>query len=169
VELVLVLLLLAQALMGGVDTFVNHELIARLPHRAESRGEIGLHALREANYAAIFAGLAWFSWEGWAAAIVAALVALEIGITAVDEWTENRTRVLPQNERVLHVFLTLNLGMIVAVLAPILWAGFGQPTALQARGFGSLSWALTALALVGAMWALRDLLAWRRLGREMGA
>jgi len=25
----------------------------------------------------------------------------------VDEWTENRIRVLPQNERVLHIFLTL--------------------------------------------------------------
>lgn len=27
----------AQGVMGGIDTLLNHELIARLPHRAETR------------------------------------------------------------------------------------------------------------------------------------
>ena len=37
-------------------------------------------------------------------------------VTAWDEFVENRSRVLPQNERVLHVFLTLNLGGVRAPL-----------------------------------------------------
>ena len=156
-------LLVAQGVMGGIDTLLNHEVIARLPHRPESRTEVGLHVLREANYAVIFGGLAWFAWEGWAAVALAALFAFEIGITAVDELVENRTRVLPQNERVLHVFLTLNLGLIVAVAVPLLVQWFGEPTGWEARGFGGLSWALTVLALSGAMWAARDFIAWRRL------
>lgn len=168
-ELVLVVLLVAQGLMGGVDTLLNHEVIARLPHRAESRGEVGLHVLREANYALIFGGLAWLAWEGWAAAIIALLFVAEIAITAVDELVENRTRVLPQNERVLHVFLTLNLGAIIAVAVPLLWEWSGRPGGWQPRGFAGLSWALTVLALAAALWALRDLAAWRRLGREIAA
>jgi hypothetical protein len=76
---------------------------------------------------------------------------------------ENRVRVLPQNERVLHVFLTLNLGVIVALLAPRLLEWGAQPTALVARSYGVLSWLLALLALAAAFWALRDFLAWRRL------
>ena len=163
-ELALLALLLVQGVLGGVDTLLNHEVIARLPHRAESRAEVGLHAVREANYATLFFGLAWFAWEGWAAAVLAGLVVFEVAITAIDEWLENRTRVLPQNERVLHVFLTLNLGLIAAVLAPLLWEWFARPTAWQGRGYGGLSWALTALAFASAFWSLRDAVAWRRLG-----
>ena len=37
-------------------------------------------------------------------------------MTATDEFIENRIRVLPQNERVLHVLLTLNFGAIIALL-----------------------------------------------------
>lgn len=163
-ELALLALLVAQGVMGGVDTLLNHEVIARLPQRVESHAEIGLHAVREANYATIFGGLAWFTWEGWAAAVLAGLLVFEVAITAIDEWVENRTRLLPQNERVLHVFLTINLGMVIAVAAPLLWEWFGRPGGWQARGYGSISWALTALALAGAFWAVRDALAWRRLG-----
>lgn len=168
-ELALLALLLLQGVLGGVDTLLNHEVIARLAHRPESRGEIGLHALREANYACLFGGLAWLAWYGWAAAIVAALLVVEIAITAVDEFIENRTRLLPQNERVLHVFLTLNLGAIVAVGVPVLWAWKQHPFGWEARGHGGLSWALTLLALAGAFWSARDLWAWRRLGREIAA
>ena len=163
-ELALLALLVAQGVMGGIDTLLNHEVIARLPHRPESHAEIGLHAIREANYAALFGGLAWLSWEGAAAALLAGLLLFEVAITAIDEWVENRTRVLPQNERVLHVFLTINLGMIIAVAAPLLWDWLARPTGWQARGYGGLSWALTALALAGAFWSVRDALAWRRLG-----
>jgi hypothetical protein len=66
-ELILVILLAAQGVLGGIDTLVNHEWLAKLPQRHEAQGEIGLHALREANYAILFGGLAWLSWHGAAA------------------------------------------------------------------------------------------------------
>ena len=161
--LLLPVLLVAQGVMAGVDTVLNHEVIARLPQRPEARGELGLHVLRELIWMALFAGLAWFAWHGAAAAVIAALLAVEIVVTACDELVENRIRVLPQNERVLHLFLTLNLGVIVVLLAPSLIDWWGQPTALSPRSYGVFSWLLTLLALPAAFWALRDFIAWRRL------
>ena len=156
-------LLVAQGVMGGVDTLLNHELIARLPQRPEARTEIGLHVVREAIWASLFAGLAWFAWHGAAAAVIAVLLAVEIAITACDEFVENRIRVLPQNERVLHVFLTLNVGALIALLVPLLLAWGREPTALVVQNRGALSWILSLLALAAGAWSLRDFFAWRRL------
>ena len=158
-------LLVAQGVMGGIDTLVNHELIEHLPRRPEARREIGLHALREAIYATLFGGLAWFAWHGAFAALIGALLVAEVLVTASDEFIENRIRVLPQNERVLHVFLTLNFGMLIALLAPILIGWSARPSALAPAHHGAPSWALSALALGAAAWSVRDLLAWRRLAR----
>jgi hypothetical protein len=165
-DAVLPALLAAQGVMGGVDTLVNHEWIERLPKRPQARTEIGLHSIREAIYACLFAGLAWFAWHGAAAAAIAMLVLAEVLVTATDELVENRTRVMPQNERVLHVFLTLNLGLIIALLAPTLARWATQPTALAPVDHGWLSWFLSALALASAAWSLRDFLAWRQLRRH---
>jgi hypothetical protein len=152
-----------QGVLGGIDTLVNHEWLARLPRRSDARGEIGLHSLREANYAVLFGGLAWFSWHGAAAWLIAALLIAEIFITARDEWIENRIRVLPQNERVMHVFLTLNLGAIIALLVPVLLGWSRHSTGLVTQEYGVLSWLLSALALAAAFWCVRDFIAWRRL------
>lgn len=164
-EGVLPVVLVAQGVMAGIDTLVNHELIVKLPRRLEARREIGLHVLREAVWAVLFAGLAWLQWHGAAAAAIAALLAAEITITACDEFVENRTRVLPQNERVLHVFLTLNVGVLIGLLVPVLLSWGQQPTALVAHSYGVLSWVISFFALASAAWSLRDLLAWRRLRR----
>ena len=164
-EDLLPIVLLAQGVMGGVDTLVNHEYIAELPRRPEARTEIGLHVLREAIWAALFAGLAWFAWHGAAAAAIGALLALEIIITGCDEWVENRIRVLPQNERILHIFLTLNLGVLIAIVVPLLLDWGSRPSALVARDYGALSWLLSLLAAAAAVWSFRDFLAWRRLRR----
>jgi hypothetical protein len=76
------LALLAQGVLGGIDTLVNHELVERLPTRPEARREIGLHSVREAVWAILLAGLGWFAWHGAAALVIAALLALELLITA---------------------------------------------------------------------------------------
>jgi len=162
-EGVLPWLLVAQGIMGGIDTIVNHEWIAGLPRRASARREIGLHAIREATYGALFIGLGWFAWHGALAGVVALLLALEVVVTTTDEFVENRTRVLPQNERVLHVFLTLNYGLIVAVLAPTLLSWAQEPTGLAASEAGWTRWALLLLGASSFAWSLRDLVAWRRL------
>jgi hypothetical protein len=158
-------LLVIQAVMGGIDTLVNHELLEKLPQRLSARREIGLHSVREATYGALFVGLGWFAWHGTFALVIAALLLLEIAVTATDELVENRTRVLPQNERVLHVFLTLNYGFIVALLIPVLLDWGAQPAGLQPVHHGWTSWALAIFGLSSFAWALRDLLAWRRLAR----
>ena len=111
----------------------------------------------------LFLGLGWFAWHGAAALAIAALLVAEVAITACDELVENRIRVLPQNERVLHLFLTLNLGLLIAVLVPLLLDWGSRPTALVARHYGLLSWLLSALGLAAGAWSVRDLFAWRRL------
>ena len=164
-ELLLPMLLVAQGLMGGVDTLVNHEIIERLPHRPSARREIGLHAVRESIYATLFIGLAWFQWHGAAALAIGGLLAAELLVTASDELVENRTRVLPQNERVLHVFLAVNLGFIIAAAIPMLYEWRAHATGLPRIDPTPTSWILTGLGAAAAFWSLRDLLAWRRLGR----
>jgi len=108
-------------------------------------------------------GLAWFAWQGSAAWIIAALLAAEVLVTACDEWVENRSRVLPQNERILHIFLTLNLGAIIALLYPLLGEWGARPTALAPTGHRVLSWIISLFALSALAWAVRDTLAWVRL------
>lgn len=166
-QLVLVLMLL-QAALGGADTLVNHEVVARLPRRPEARAELRLHVVRELNYAALFIGFALFRWEGAFAGIIAALLAAEVLVTAADEWVENRARLLPQNERVLHVLLTLNLGLIIAAMVPVLAEWWAYPTTLTATERGWAQWLLAACGAVSGAWSVRDALAVRRLGQDIG-
>jgi len=168
-EAIVCYLLVAQGVMGGVDTLLNHEIIAKLPRQVSARREIGLHAMRELNYAALFIGVGWFDWNGAMAYVIGALLLLEVGITANDEFVENRTRVLPQNERVLHVFLTLNYGLILALIAPTLVRWGYQPTGIARAPQGWTSWALLALGVASVAWAVRDFIAWRRLTRLAAA
>jgi hypothetical protein len=163
VSTVLLYLLAAHGFMGAIDTLLNHELLERLPQRAEARREIGLHSIREALYAVIFIGLGWFEWHGALALVMAELLVAEIGVDAVDEWTENHIRVLPQNERVLHMALAMNLGAITLLFASILIVWHAQPTALVRHDDDWLSWVLLLFGVASAAWSTRDFFAWRRL------
>lgn len=163
-DIVIPALLIVQGLLGGIDTAVNHEYLERLPQRLEARNEVGLHAARDTIYAMLFAGLAWFEWHGVFAVFIGALLLGEVAVTACDEFIENRIRVLPQNERVMHVFLILNFGFVIAALVPTLIAWVSLPPAVVRTDHGTLSLALSVLALIAIAWAIRDALAWRRLG-----
>ena len=156
-------LLALQGVLAGLDTVVNHEIIAKLPQKPSARPELGTHVLRELIWTVLLFGLAWFIWQGAAAWVIVALLAAELFVTCWDELVENRTRVLPQNERILHVFLTLNLGAIITVLYPLLREWGERPTGFVARDFGVLSWLISLFALSALAWAVRDSLAWRRL------
>ena len=155
-------LLVLQGLLGAIDTLYNHELIAKLAQRPEARRELALHAAREAVYAALFLGFAWFAWQGAAAGLIGVLLTAEVVITLTDELEENRTRVLPQNERALHVFLTLNFGAILALMVPPLLDWGANPTELAPAHHGWMSWALTLFGISSAGWSLRDMLASQR-------
>jgi hypothetical protein len=157
-------LLLLQGVLAGVDTLLNHEIIAKLPQKPSARPELAIHVVRELIWTVLLFGLAWFAWQGGAAWVIAALLVAEVLVTAWDEFVENRTRVLPQNERILHVFLTLNLGAIITVLYPLLREWSARPTGLAPSSHGALSWIISLFALTALAWAVRDLLAWRRLG-----
>src|SRR5688572_32738876 len=69
--------LLAQGALGAFDTLYNHEHVERLRRRPAARPELALHAIREAIYAALFLGLAWFAWHGIAALVIGGVVAAE--------------------------------------------------------------------------------------------
>jgi hypothetical protein len=165
-ESLLITLLVLQGIVGGADTLINHELLERLPARAEARGEIGLHALREAIYGMLFAATAWYAWHGAWAFAIAGLLAVEILVDAIDEFVENRIRVLPQTERMLHYMMIMNLGLIAGALVLVMLDWAPRPASVERTSHGAGSWMLSLLSFASLCWAVRDAAAWRRLGRQ---
>lgn len=161
----LFLLLTVQAALGAFDNLWHHELQARLPQRTSARYEISLHAAREAIYGVVFFGLAWFEWRGAFAAVLAALLLVELGITLADFLEEDRTRRLPPFERVLHTVLTISYGLFLGLIAPVLWAWVQQPTAMVLAPHGWVSWLFTAYAIGVWAWSVRNTLAAIKLYR----
>src|SRR5882757_1332874 len=115
---------LAQMLMGGFDTAWHHEGTQRLAWRPSAARELRLHGVRNLAYAAMFAALGWTEPHGAAAVALIALMTGELIITLWDFVEEDRTRNLPATERVTHTLLTLNYGVVLALLIPVLirWA-----------------------------------------------
>jgi hypothetical protein len=167
-ELVLTLLVL-HGLLGGLDVVLNHELAERLPHRPGAAMEEALHAAREALFATLFLGLAWFEWHGAAAWLVAAVIACEVAVSTWDSVLEDQTRRLPPLERVLHVALLINLGAYTTLLVPHWLAWRALPSAVAPVSHGWQSLALTALGLAAIAWCLRDALSSRRLRQAPAA
>lgn len=158
-------LMSVQAVMGAFDNLWHHELQAQLPQRTSARRELGLHLVREAIYGIVFIGLAWWQWQGAFAALLAGLLAIEVGVTLADFLEEDRTRNLPPFERVLHTLLTISYGLFLALMAPVLWGWAQAPTALQPVDHGAWAPLLTLYGVGVLAWSLRNLLAWRQLGR----
>lgn len=98
-------LLSLQGLLGALDNLWHDELKVRLPSRSCAQRELALHALRGALYAPVFLSMGWLRWEGWMVLVFGALLAAEIGVTLLDFVQEDRSRVLPATERVLHTIL----------------------------------------------------------------
>jgi hypothetical protein len=74
----LLTLLTIQSLLGAFDNLWHHELSEDLRHRPEARTELALHTGRELLYAVIFAGIAWYRWQGSWALVFVALLGIEI-------------------------------------------------------------------------------------------
>jgi hypothetical protein len=161
-ERVLTLLVLHGAL-GGLDVLLNHEIAERLPHRQGAGREEALHAAREALFATLFLGLAWFEWRGAAAWFIAAVIACEVTVSTWDSVLEDQTRRLPPLERVLHTALLINLGAYITLLAPHWLAWRALPTAVTPAWHGWQTVALSALGMAAAAWCVRDALCSRRL------
>jgi hypothetical protein len=145
-----------QGVIGGVDVFLNHELLARLPQRADTGTEEGLHSAREFVFMALFLSLAWFEWHGVLVLWIAALLLCEVVISSVDVVVEGNTRILPVPERVLHVFLFMNLGVVIVLVVWALLDWWELPTGVTRVDYGWGSWVLTAMAALALGWGVRD-------------
>ena len=161
-ELVLSLLVL-HGVLGGLDVLLNHELAERLPYRPGAGLEEALHAAREALFASLFIGLAWFEWHGAAAWCIVAIIAAELCVSTWDSVLEDRTRRLPTLERILHIALLINFGAYVTLLSPILVNWHAGPTAVFPVWNGWQTVVLTLLGLAAVAWCIRDARSSRKL------
>lgn len=155
--------LAAQGVLGAFDVLYNHEYVERLPHRPAAAREQLLHGLRETLYPIVFAGLAWYHWQGGYAVALALALFAELVITIWDSLEEDRVRTIAPSERVVHILLSITAGMLYVTIAPQLWTDAQRPTALVAVDHGAMSWLLTFFAFASLAWAWRDLRAARRL------
>ncbi len=158
-------LLIVQIVMGGFDTIYHHEITERLAWRPSQALELKLHGVRNIIYAALFLMLGLSEPAGGWAILLMVMLLVETGITLWDFVEEDRTRMLPATERVTHTLLTLNYGVVLALLLPVLWRQAALPTALPLiwHGWLSVIFGLGALGVV--ICGLRDVAAARRVAR----
>ncbi len=149
-------LLICQGFLGCFDVFWNHEWKENLPGKLSAIQEQKIHGVRELLYAVIFIGLAWYSWHGYWAWAIFALLAIEIFLTAWDFIVEDKTRILSPNERVLHLMLSMGGGAYVTLLVPELLTWSHLPASLVGTDYGILSWILTLLGVGVFIWGVRD-------------
>jgi phosphatidylglycerophosphate synthase len=145
-----------QGVIGGVDVILNHELLARLPQRADTGTEEALHSAREFVFTALFLSLAWCEWHGVLVLWIAALLLCEVVISSVDVVVEGNTRILPVPERVLHLFLFMNLGVVILLVVSALLDWWQLPAGVTRVDHGWGSWVLTAMAALALGWGVRD-------------
>jgi uncharacterized protein (TIGR01777 family) len=158
-------LVFAQVAMGGFDTLYHHELTERLAWRPSQARELRLHGVRNLAYAAMFLLLGWSRPQGALAIALIALMLGELVLTLCDFVEEDRTRKLPASERIVHTLLTLNYGVVLALVTPVLAGWAARPTAMVPAAYGvwSVLCALAAVAVV--VFGLRDLAAAGRARR----
>lgn len=152
-------LLTAQAVLGGFDNLWHHEITERLPAKRSASTELALHAARELLYAFVFIALAWYEWHGVWVTLLVAVFATEIVVTLADFVVEDRTRRLPPFERVLHTVLAINLGVVLAALAPTLAGWWQQPTGIVSTSYGTYSALFTIFGIGVFAWSVRNVLA----------
>ncbi len=158
-------LLSVQGFLGFLDIVVHHELTQRLAWHAGADTELRLHGVRNLLYVVLYLALAWLEPTGLWTTLIGAILGLEVVFTFWDWVEEDRSRRLPATERALHGVLTINYGIILAMLAPVLWQWHAAPTALTTTSYGIWSWLVTLYAVVAGLLGVKDLLAARRLER----
>jgi len=158
-------LVFAQVAMGGFDTLYHHELTERLAWRPSQARELRLHGVRNLAYAAMFLLLGWSRPQGVLAAALIVLMLAELVLTLWDFVEEDRTRKLPASERIAHTLLTLNYGVFLALVLPVLAGWATRPTALVPAAYGAWSGLCALAALAVVVFGLRDLAAAERARR----
>ena len=160
-------LLIAQAILGALDTIYHHELTVALPYRHGARLELSIHAMRSCFYGVLFLGMAHLAFQGLWAVAIATLFFLEICLTLWDFVVEDRSRKLPAIERIMHTVLAINGGAFFALYGAQLMQWYSLPTALNVVDFGWRGWALTIFAIGVTASGIRDGIAAFRLHRKV--
>ena len=140
-------LLMLQGVLGAFDTLFHHELRVALPQQVNSALELRIHGARAVLYGFVFAGLAWFVWGGVWLLVMVGIVVIEVGLTLWDFLVEDRTRLLPGSERVLHTVLAINGGVLIGILGLQLPAWWSLPNTPTFVSYGWPSWVLTLFAV----------------------
>ena len=152
-------LLLVQGCLGAFDTLWYHEFQQQLPARATGKLELRLHAARDFAYALLFGSLAWATWNGSLAWLLAAILLVEIVITLWDFVEEDARRPLPPGERVMHTIMAIVYGAFLAYFVPQVIGWAGEPTGFAGANYGWISWLMTLMAAGVLLSGVRDLLA----------
>lgn len=158
-------LLLANAVLGAWDTLWYHEYKARLSARiGHTATELRLHVARDAVYVGLYGFLAFYRPGGLVVAVVTVAIAAEILITLADFVVEDRDRPaiggLAPGERVLHSMMAIVYGVMLGQLVPELLDGGTQPTGAILHGAPlPLSIGAVAAAAGIAVSGVRDALA----------
>lgn len=157
------LFLCVQISLGAFDTLYHHELTQRLAWKPRQQTELALHGARNLIYAIAFLMLGLSEPQGAWAVLLIVLLGVEALITLWDFVEEDRSRLLPASERVTHTLLTLNYGVILAMLLPLLAgrAGMADSLPLVWQGWMSVLFAIAAAGVVVS--GLRDVAAARRM------
>ncbi len=153
---VLWVLLAVQVAMGGFDILFHHEMTERLAWKDNAANELRLHAWRNLFYGVLFGFFAWAQPMGLIAVAFIVLLVVEIAITLWDFVEEDRTRLLPPTERILHTLLAINYGAIMALVLPLLVAWSFVPTSIVFANYGWGSAVLSVAGIGCALFALRD-------------
>ncbi|MEZ5691372.1 MAG: TIGR01777 family oxidoreductase [Rickettsiales bacterium] len=156
-------IMLVQVILGAFDNFYHHELTEKLPSKPSARHELTFHFIREMIYAVIFFGLAWWQWHGAWAIVLGALLITELVVTLCDFVIEDKTRLLPPFERVLHTILAISIGIFLAVFYPVLSGWYGNDTMMVSVNYGIWSWMFTAFAVGVLVWGIRNAIAVMKL------
>ena len=155
-----------QGLLGAFDMFYHHEFKEKLAWRKTASKELVLHGVRNFLYSMVFVSLGWVAWHGAYAWVFAGILVTEVLITLWDFVEEDRTRKLPESERITHTILTLNYGAMLMLFIPMIasWSEF--PTGFYMMNHGLLSWIMSVYALGVFVWAWRELLRGISLGKK---
>lgn len=149
-------LLLAQGVLGAADTLWYHEHVYALPaHARQTAGELRLHAARDFVYAVLFLSLAFVTWHGAWAWLLAALLVAESAITLADFVIEDRVRAplggVAPGERVMHTVMAMVYGAFLASLLPELVRWTQLDTGFAARADVSATVRAALLVLGGGV------------------
>ncbi len=165
-------LLLAIGLLGAFDVVYFHIYRCRLHLRPESQREVLWHTARHLVYALQFLWVANLRFHGAALLLLGVLYAADVFIAWADVWEERESRAsqggLPRGEYLMHVVLSVLVGLYLMSIFQAVWADRLLPAAVLVAP-PAVPAALRALMTLMGVMALgtftKDLLRWRAYRR----